>query len=258
MQKKPIKIISWNVNGIRAVLKKNFHDFLQDHAPDILCLQETKSDEASIPRLEIPYPYAYFHSARKKGYSGTACFTKEKPISVTQGFLPDLDIAEGRVQLLEFESFRLVNVYTPNAKAGLMRLDYRYNEWDPQFRLYIEHLDASKPVIICGDLNVAHKPIDLANPEANRQSAGFTDQERERLGELLNTGFVDTFRSRYPDEAQHYSWWSFRTRARERNVGWRIDYCLVSKRLASRVNDAFILNDVYGSDHAPVGITLTL
>ncbi len=255
----PLSIISWNVNGFRSVLKKGFLEFLNTHQPDLLCLQETRIDTASIPKdLELPYPYVYWHNGDKKGYSGTAIFSKIKPLSVSSDFPGSPPPAEGRVQTAEFESFYIVNVYTPNAQRGLTRLDHRTQTWDPAFRNYLLTLEQTKPVITCGDFNVAHTEIDLANPKTNHKNAGFTDEERSTFSTLLNSGFSDTFREAHPGEANHYSWWTMRTNARERNIGWRLDYVLASKNLFPQVKKAFILRTVLGSDHAPVGIDLNL
>tara|TARA_B100001248_G_scaffold241598_1_gene208374 strand:+ start:46914 stop:47672 length:759 start_codon:yes stop_codon:yes gene_type:complete len=251
-----MKLISWNVNGLRAILKKGFHDFLEIQDPDILCLQEIKISEDLIPRFELPYPHAYFNCAEKKGYSGTAILSKEEPLKVSFDITPACHQTEGRVITAEYQDFFLVNVYTPNSQSELKRLTYREQQWDPDFRSHVQELALTKPVIICGDLNVAHQEIDLANPKTNRNSAGFTDEERHGLSQLLDAGFADIFREHHPDEPEHYSWWSYRANARERNVGWRIDYVLVSSNIQAKVTNAFILPEVHGSDHAPVGVTL--
>ncbi len=247
-----MKLISWNVNGLRAVCRKGFDDFLRRHDPDILCLQEVK---ATPEQAELPaHPYqVYWNSAERKGYAGTATFTKQEPRSVQRGIGEPAD-NEGRVLTLEFDDYFVVNCYTPNVRHDLSRLAYR-QRWDAAFRAYLKKLERRKPVIACGDFNVAHEEIDLARPRANRGHAGFTDEERAGFSALLAAGFVDTFRL-FTSDGGHYSWWSYRGKARERNVGWRIDYVIVSAALRHRVTSAFILPEVYGSDHCPVGITL--
>ena len=248
-----MKLISWNVNGFRAVLEKGFGNFFASADADILCLQETKMQPGQAV-FDTPGYHQYWYSAEKKGYSGTAVFTKTEPISVQYGIgIPEHD-TEGRAITLEFEEFYLLCVYTPNAQRELARLDYRMT-WEDALRAYILDLDAKKPVIYCGDLNVAHEEIDLKNPKTNHHSAGFSDEERGKFTELLQSGFTDTFRALYPDKVQ-YSWWSYMMKAREKNVGWRIDYFVVSNRLFSKVTDSFILGEVMGSDHCPVGIVL--
>jgi exodeoxyribonuclease III len=251
-----MKLISWNVNGIRAALNKGLADFLSTEDPDILCLQETKAREEQV---ELPLEFgaykAYWNSAEKAGYSGTAIFTKQAPIRVSCGFGIEEHDKEGRVITMEFEDFHLVNVYTVNAQDGLRRLDYRL-EWDAAFRKHVNALALTKPVIFCGDLNVAHHEIDLARPRDNHKSAGFSDEERASFGELLSSGFIDTYRHLYPEQTGAYSWWSYRAGARERNVGWRIDYFAVSPALIERVKDASILPHVHGSDHCPVLLML--
>lgn len=250
------KLISWNVNGLRAVHGKGFLDFVDLHKPDILCLQEIKATAEQLPTEINPIAgyFAFYNSAEKKGYSGTAIYTKIKPISVVDGIgIHDHD-KEGRVQTAEFENFYLVNCYTPNVKPTLARLEYRIG-WDKDFLNYLKNLEKSKPVILCGDLNVAHTEIDLARPDSNRGNAGFTDEEREGISNLLNSGFLDSFRVFY-EEGGHYTWWSYRGGARFRNVGWRIDYVCVSESLKGNLKDGFILHDVIGSDHCPVGIDL--
>ncbi len=251
-----MKIISWNVNGIRAALNKGMADFLSTENPDILCLQETKAREEQV---ELPLEFgaykSYWNSAEKPGYSGTAIFTKEAPLEVTHGFGIDEHDREGRVLTLEYPDFFLVNVYTVNAQDGLRRLPYRL-QWDTAFRLHLNHLALTKPVIFCGDLNVAHNEIDLARPQANRKSAGFSDEERASFTELLDSGFIDSFRHFHPDKTEAYSWWSYRGGARQRNVGWRLDYFGISPALMERVTDAAILSHVLGSDHCPVSIVL--
>lgn len=251
-----MKLISWNVNGIRATLGKGLIEFVASEQPDILCLQETKArpEQVQLP-LEFGGYHAYWDSAKKPGYSGTAVFTREKPLDFRTGLGVDEHDTEGRVLTLEYPGFFLVNVYTPNSKDGLLRLPYRMT-WDEAFRRHVTGLAKSKPVIFCGDLNVAHQEIDLARPKDNRFSAGFSDQERAGFTELLNTGFTDTFRHFHPDQRDAYSWWSFRGGARSRNVGWRIDYFGVSTPFMDRVKDAVIMPHITGSDHCPVGITL--
>lgn len=252
-----MELISWNVNGLRAVLKKGFTDFLHKRQADVVCLQEIKVDADQVPQLEIPYPYQYYHSAAKKGYSGTAILSRIKPLRVTTGMTgkhPHPD--EGRIQTAEFEDFYLVNVYVPNSQDGLRRLDYRTQQFDPDFRAYLQTLAKHKPVIACGDFNVAHQEIDIARPKENRRNAGFTDEERLEFTRLLEAGFIDTFRTLHPDARDAYSWWSYRAGARERNIGWRIDYFIASTSLREHITDAFILPDVPGSDHCPVGIRL--
>tara|TARA_B100000945_G_scaffold320926_1_gene332793 strand:+ start:1400 stop:2194 length:795 start_codon:yes stop_codon:yes gene_type:complete len=257
------KLISWNVNGIRAVLKKGFMDFLNRYDPDIICLQETKANREQVEINLEKHPFQYWNSAIKKGYSGTAIFSKIEPINVNLGLGIEKHDQEGRVICLEYTDYFLVNVYTPNSKRNLLRLSYRYNEWEKDFLKFIKSLEKIKPVIICGDLNVAHTEIDLANPKTNKTTksfpgnAGFTDQERESFSRLLNAGYIDTFRESQKDGG-HYSWWSYRANARERNIGWRIDYFCISQQLHSYLKEAFILQNVLGSDHAPVGIDLNI
>ena len=249
-----MKLISWNVNGLRAAMGKGFLDFFQEVNADVVCLQETKLQPHQI-ELELPGYEIFWNSAVKKGYSGTAVFTRIPPLNVTYGIgRPEHD-SEGRVITAEFADFYLVNCYTPNAQQGLARIDYRM-EWEDAFRSYLQGLDGQKPVILCGDLNVAHEEIDLKNPKSNRGSAGFSDQERGKMTELLDAGFADTFRQLYPDTTGVYSWWSYRFRARENNAGWRIDYFIVSERLMPRVQDSQILTQVMGSDHCPVALLL--
>lgn len=248
-----MKLISWNVNGFRAVLGKGFEDFFKSADADIFCLQETKMQPGQADFAPSGY-HQYWYSAEKKGYSGTAVFSRQEPLSVAFGIgIPEHD-TEGRVITLEFEDFYLVTVYTPNAQRELARLDYRM-AWEDAFRGYLMALDEKKPVVVCGDLNVAHEEIDLKNPKSNRHSAGFSDEERSKFTELLSCGFADTFRRLYPDKVQ-YSWWSYMMKAREKNVGWRIDYFLVSDRLWARVKDSVILDEVIGSDHCPVMLTM--
>lgn len=249
-----MKLISWNVNGLRAAMGKGFLDFFQEVNADVVCLQETKLQPHQI-ELELPGYEIFWNSAVKKGYSGTAVFTRIPPLNVTYGIgRPEHD-SEGRVITAEFADFYLVNCYTPNAQQGLARIDYRM-EWEDAFRSYLQGLDGQKPVILCGDLNVAHAEIDLKNPKSNRGNAGFSDEERGKMTELLDAGFADTFRQLYPDTTGVYSWWSYRFRARENNAGWRIDYFIVSERLMPRVQDSQILTQVMGSDHCPVALLL--
>lgn len=249
-----MKLISWNVNGIRACVNKGFKEFFEKINADIFCIQETKCQPEQI-ELEFDGYYAYWNSAEKKGYSGTAIFTKQKPICVTYGIGIDEHDKEGRVITLEFKDFYMVNIYTPNAKRGLERLDYR-QIWEDEIRKYLLKLNQEKPVIMCGDLNVAHKEIDLKNPKSNRGNAGFTDEEREQMTALLSAGFIDTFRYIYPDKTDSYSWWSYMGKAREKNVGWRIDYFIVSKDIKDKIEDAMIYPEIMGSDHCPVGLII--
>ena len=251
-----MKFISWNVNGLRAVCGKGFADIFTALDADFFCLQETKLQHGQI-ELAFPGYESYWSYAEKKGYSGTAIFTKHKPLSVRYNLgLPEHD-TEGRAVTLEYEDFFLVCVYTPNAQDGLKRLDYRM-AWEDAFRAYLLDLDAQKPVIACGDMNVAHEEIDLKNPKSNVGNPGFSDEERAKFTELLAAGFTDSFRLLYPDKTDAYSWWSYRAAARARNVGWRIDYFVISDRLREKVKDAFILPDIMGSDHCPVGLELAL
>ena len=248
-----MKFISWNVNGLRACAGKGFEDIFKNLDADFFCLQETKMQEGQLDIAFDGYE-SYWNYAQKKGYSGTAVFTKHHPVNVTYGIGTEEHDNEGRVITLEMEQFFLVNVYVPNAQDGLKRLDYRMR-WEDDFRAYLQGLDARKPVIVCGDLNVAHEEIDLKNPKTNRRNAGFTDEERGKFGVLLKAGFTDTFRTMHPDQVT-YSWWSYRFRAREKNAGWRIDYFLVSDRLFPDIEEATIHTDIMGSDHCPVGIIL--
>jgi len=252
-----LTLISWNVNGLRAVIKKGFLDFLAEHNPDILCLQEIKCDEDSAPKLEIPYHAQYYHSAEKKGYSGTAILSHHKAEAVCTAW-PDLTEhpQEGRVQVADFGKFYLVNVYVPNSQNELRRLGYRTGEFDPAFRQHLNELAETKPVVVCGDFNVAHEEIDLARPKANRKNAGFTDEERAEFTKHLDSGLIDTFRLKYPNMPEQYTWWSYRAGARGKNIGWRIDYFLISKDLEPQLAEAFILPEVMGSDHCPIGIKL--
>ena len=249
-----MKLISWNVNGIRACVGKNFMEFFHEIDADIFCLQETKLQENQID-LKLDGYHQYWNYAKKKGYSGTAIFTKKEPVSVTYGINIEEHDQEGRVITLEFEDFYMVTVYTPNSQNELKRLDYRM-KWEDDFRAYLKSLDKIKPVIVCGDLNVAHKEIDLKNPKTNRKNAGFTDEERNKFIELLNEGFIDTFRYFYPDKENIYSWWSYRFKAREKNAGWRIDYFCASEKLKDRLVSAKIHTEVLGSDHCPVELII--
>lgn len=249
-----MKFISWNVNGLRAVVGKNFkEDFIALDA-DFFCLQETKMQAGQLD-IEFPGYKSYWNYAEKKGYSGTAIFTKHEPLSVAYGIGIEEHDHEGRVITLEYPDFYLITCYTPNSQDGLKRLDYRMT-WEDDFLAYMKRLDAQKPVILCGDLNVAHKEIDLKNPKTNRMNAGFTDQEREKMTALLSSGFTDTFRHFYPDLEGAYSWWSYRFQARQKNAGWRIDYFIVSDRLMERVESASIHNEIFGSDHCPVEVVV--
>ena len=251
-----MKLVSWNVNGLRSCLTKGFLEYVKNEDPDILCLQETKlQPEQAV--FDLEGYHRYFHSADKKGYSGTAIFAKHEPLQVTRGIGTAICDTEGRVITLEYDSFYLVTCYTPNSQNELARLPYRM-EWEDAFRAYLLQLDSKKPVILCGDLNVAHTEIDLKNPKTNRKNAGFSDEEREKMTELLNAGFTDTFRYFYPDAEGIYSWWSYRFKAREKNAGWRIDYFITSRRLDSSLTGAAIHTDVFGSDHCPVELTIEL
>ena len=248
-----MKFISWNVNGFRACLTKGFTDFFSDVDADFFCIQESKMQPDQAEFTPEGY-HCYWYSAEKKGYSGTAIFTKHEPISVSYGIGVDEHDHEGRAITLEYDNFYLLNVYTPNAQRELARLDYRMS-WEDSLREYIKSLDAKKPVIYCGDLNVAHEEIDLKNPKTNHHSAGFSDEERGKFTALLESGFTDSFRYLYPDTVK-YSWWSYMMKAREKNVGWRIDYFVISDRLRTSLRDSFILNEIMGSDHCPVGIEI--
>jgi exodeoxyribonuclease III len=249
-----MKIVSWNVNGIRACVQKGFMDFFNKEDADIFCIQESKMQAGQL-ELDMPGYYQYWNYAERKGYSGTAVFTKKEPLNVKYGIGIDEHDHEGRVITLEYEDFYMVTVYTPNSQTELARLDYRMR-WDDDFRRYLKELDKVKPVIVCGDMNVAHEEIDLKNPKTNRNNAGFTDDERNKFTELIEAGFTDTFRDKYPTLEGIYSWWSYRFNARKNNAGWRIDYFLVSDRIKDNVADSLIRTNVMGSDHCPVEIII--
>lgn len=249
-----MKLISWNVNGLRAIYKKDFEKIFKEINADVFCIQETKMQEGQL-EVDFPEYRQYFNYAKRKGYSGTAVFTKIEPITVTYGIGKEEHDKEGRVITLEFEEFYLVNSYTPNSGRELARLSYRM-EWEDSFREYLLKLDKIKPVILCGDLNVAHNEIDLKNPKTNRKNAGFTDEERNKMTKLLESGFTDTFRKLYPNKEDAYTWWSYMGHAREKNVGWRIDYFIVSNRFTPNIEDAIILPHIMGSDHCPVGVEI--
>ena len=250
-----MKLVSWNVNGLRAAIRSGFDRFLADHRPDVLCLQEVKAQDSDVPAELFDGYHVTWNSAAKKGYSGVLVASREKPLGSTAGIgLPGPD-DEGRVITTEWPDFYLVNVYTPNSQRGLTRLDYRMT-WDAAFLDHVKKLDAQKPVLFCGDMNVAHQEIDLANPKQNRKNAGFTDEERAGFSRIVEAGFVDVYRERYPGETGHYTWWTWRSDARARNIGWRIDYWLASQRLAPRVANPTILKEVHGSDHCPVSIEI--
>ena len=252
-----IKIISWNVNGIRAIQKKGFNDFIKEYDPDILCLQETKAhpDQVNLNMEELPH--RYWNSAEKKGYSGTSVFLKKEPINNSNDIGIKKHDNEGRVITLELEGYYLVNVYTPNSKRDLSRLNYRQNEWDVDFLKYLKKLEKKKPVIFCGDLNVAHKEIDLKNPSTNKKNAGFTVEEREGFSNYIKFGFIDTFRE-FNNDGGHYTWWSYMFNARQKNIGWRIDYFCVSSSLKDKLIKSYILPEVMGSDHAPVVLEINI
>ena len=250
-----MKLISWNVNGIRACLTKGFEEFFNNIDADIFCLQETKCQVGQVD-LEFEGYHSYWNSAEKKGYSGTCIFTKKEPIKVTYGIGKEEHDKEGRVITLEFEDFYMICIYTPNSKRELERLDYR-QIWEDEIRKYMLELNKNKPVIMCGDLNVAHKEIDLKNPDTNHRSAGFTDEERNKMTELLNSGFIDTYRYKYPDKIE-YSWWSYMRQARSKNIGWRIDYFIVSKELEENIQDAKIHTEILGSDHCPIELDVNI
>ena len=249
-----MKLVSWNVNGLRACVGKGFQEVFKQLDADFFCLQETKMQAGQLD-LDFPGYESYWNYAEKKGYSGTAIYSRHKPLSVSYGIGVDEHDHEGRVVTLELPEFFLVTVYTPNSQDELRRLDYRMR-WETDFQAYLKGLDAKKPVIVCGDMNVAHQEIDLKNPKTNRRNAGFTDEERARMSELLSSGFTDTFRFFYPDATDIYSWWSYRFRAREKNAGWRIDYFLTSSRIDNRLKAASIHTDIYGSDHCPVSLVI--
>ena len=250
-----MKIISWNVNGIRAVIKKGFYDFLNEYKPDIICIQETKAHKDQV-NIELDnYPYQYWNSAQKKGYSGVAIFSKVEPIKVENNMNIEKHDLEGRVITLEFSDYYLVTVYTPNSKRDLSRLDYRYNEWDRDFLNFLKKLEEKKPVIFCGDLNAAHTEIDLKNPKTNHKNAGFTKEEREGFTNYINNGFIDTFRE-FTKEGGHYTWWSYMFQARKRDIGWRIDYFCISKILRKYLINSTILKTILGSDHCPIMIEI--
>ena len=249
-----LKLVSWNVNGLRACIGKGFGDFFTAVDADIFCIQETKMQQGQAEVNFTGYEQ-FWNSAEKKGYSGTAVFSRVQPLSVSYGLKMEEHDREGRIITLEFNDFQLVNVYTPNSQRQLTRLEYRLR-WEDDFRHYIAHLSANKPVVICGDLNVAHQEIDIKNPAANRKNAGFTDEEREKMTHLLGTGLIDSFRRLYPDRRDAYSWWSYMSNARERNIGWRIDYFLVSEVVSQLIRGAGILQDVQGSDHCPVTLEI--
>ena len=249
-----MKLISWNVNGLRAALTKGFEGFFNEVNADIFCVQETKMQEGQV-QINFEGYNQYWNSAEKKGYSGTAIFTRIKPLSVSYGLGIEEHDNEGRVITLEFDNFYLVNVYTPNSKRELERLDYRMI-WEDEFKKHLKQLNETKPVILCGDLNVAHKEIDIKNAKSNRRSAGFTDEERNKMTVLLNDGFIDTFRYLYPDKVDAYSWWSYMGNARAKNVGWRIDYFVVSNDIKDEIKDAYIYSEILGSDHCPVGLDI--
>ncbi len=251
-----MKCISWNVNGIRACINKGFNDFFEVIDADIFCIQETKCQPDQID-LQFEGYTTYLNSAEKKGYSGTAILTKQKPLQVTYGIGIEEHDKEGRVITLEFEKFYVVNIYTPNSKRELERLEYR-QIWEDEIRKYLLELDSKKPVIMCGDLNVAHEEIDLKNPKTNRGNAGFTDEERAKMTELLQAGFTDTFRHKYPDKTDAYTWWSYMGKAREKNIGWRIDYFIVSNSIKEKIKDAKIYPEVLGSDHCPIELEINI
>lgn len=252
-----LTLLSWNINGLRSLIRKGRDAWLRDCGADIVCLQETRILPAEVPIERLPGSHHHFHSAHKRGYAGTATLSEWQPLHVHGLSEAEPEPGEGRVETLEFQDFYLVNVYVPNAQDGLRRLEYRTQVFDPALRAHLKSLDAHKPVVVCGDFNVAHREIDLARPQANRRNAGFTDEERASFDALLDAGFVDIFRHLHPDEPEHYTWWSYRGGARSRNVGWRIDYFLISGRLVDSVQDAYILPEVSGSDHCPVGLKLS-
>lgn len=255
-----MKLVSWNVNGLRAVITKGFEDFFKSINADIFCIQETKMQQEQLDEkiMKIFQGYnTYFNSAEKKGYSGTAIITRNKPLNVTYGIGIEEHDKEGRVITLEFDNFYMVDCYTPNSKRELERLDYRM-VWEDAFRNYLMELNKIKPVIMCGDLNVAHKEIDLKNPKTNHRNAGFTDEERNKMTELLEAGFTDSFRYMYPDKEDAYTWWSYMFKAREKNVGWRIDYFVVSNDIKEKIQNSYIYSEIYGSDHCPIGLEIDI
>jgi exodeoxyribonuclease III len=252
-----MKIHSFNVNGIRAILKKDFNDYVKSENPDVLCLQEIKAKREQVDEILVEYEYQYWNSAKRPGYSGVCVFSKIKPKTVLKGMGIDIHDSEGRILTLEFEKFYLVNVYTPNSKMELLRLDYRCNSWDSDFLKFIKNLEKKKPIVVCGDLNVAHNEIDIRNPNSNERNPGFTIEERESFSKYLDNGFIDTFRYLHPETIK-YSWWSYRFRCREKNIGWRLDYFLISRVLVKYLKNSNILNEIYGSDHCPVEIKLDL
>jgi len=245
-----LKFISWNVNGIRAVIKKGFYDFINEYNPDIICIQETKAHKEQVDLILPDYPYQYWNSAVKKGYSSTAIFSKKEPLNIINDMGIEEHDQEGRIIALEFEKYYLITVYTPNSKRELLRLDYR-KIWDKDFLAYMKKLEKVKPVIFCGDLNVAHTEIDLKNPKTNHSNPGFTDEERDGFTNIVNNGFIDTFRE-FNKEGGHYTWWSYMFQARAKDIGWRIDYFCISQSLKSKLTDSYILKNVMGSDHAPI------
>ncbi|TYR80661.1 exodeoxyribonuclease III [Priestia megaterium] len=251
-----MKLISWNVNGIRACVRKGFLDYFHEMNADIFCIQETKLQEGQID-LDLEGYFQYWNYAVKKGYSGTAVFTKRKPLSITYGVGIEAEELEGRIITLEFEQFYLVNVYTPNSKRDLTRLPYRL-DWEDRMLAYLKELDQKKPVILCGDLNVAHHEIDLRNPKSNKGNSGFTEEERSKMTTLLQAGFVDTFRYLYPQKEEMYTWWSYMNKVRERNIGWRIDYFIASERIKGFINDVHIHSHIMGSDHCPVVLDISI
>ncbi|GIN40668.1 MULTISPECIES: exodeoxyribonuclease III [Heyndrickxia] len=251
-----MKFVSWNVNGIRACINKGFLSYFNEVDADIFCIQETKCQDGQVT-LELDNYYQYWNYAEKKGYSGTAVFTKQKPLSVKYGVGDETDESEGRILTLEFDQFYLVNVYTPNSQRDLARLPFRL-EWEERIKEHLISLDQEKPVVYCGDLNVAHQEIDLKNPKSNKGNSGFTDEEREKMSTLLNTGFTDSFRYFYPDKTDSYTWWSYMNKVRERNIGWRIDYFIVSNRLVDSLQDSQIHSEILGSDHCPVMLEMKM
>ena len=249
-------LVSWNVNGLRAAMKKGFADFFEQIDADLFAIQETKAQKHQLD-FEIPNYYSYYNDAKRKGYSGVAVYSKKEPLKVTYGIDREEHDQEGRVLTLEFEDYYFVACYTPNSQNELKRLDYRM-VWEDDFLAYLDRLNKQKPVILCGDLNVAHEEIDIKNPKTNRHNAGFTDEERAKMTRLLSHGYIDTYRYLYPEQRDVYTWWSYRFKARERNAGWRIDYFIVSDRLKEQIRDAYIYSDIMGSDHCPVGLRIDL